>query len=122
MKIQKILIVDDEKLICDLFKSLFEDEGLEVCTAHNGCEAYSFLKENQVDFILSDIQMPVKDGVGLKNELNNSGNTTPFLFMTGFAHLSIQEAKKMGALGIIKKPFDIEEFKAFINFKSTSKY
>lgn len=114
MGIKKVLVVDDEELICDLCKSLFEDEGIEVKTAFSGKDAIEIVKGEEFDFILSDIRMPKGDGVQFKKELNELGNQTPFLFMTGFSDLTHDQAKELGALGILKKPFDFEELEEVI--------
>lgn len=109
MDVKKVLVVDDEELICELCKSLFEDEGIEVKTAFSGKDAIEIVKGEEFDFILSDIRMPKGDGVQFKKELNEMGNQTPFLFMTGFSDLTHDQAKELGAIGILKKPFDFEE-------------
>lgn len=114
MDIKKVLVVDDEELICDLCKSLFEDEGIEVKIAYSGKDAIDIIKNEEFDFILSDIRMPKGDGVQFKKELNEIGNKTPFLFMTGFSDLTFDQAKELGSLGILKKPFDFEELEEVI--------
>ena len=114
MEIKKVLVVDDEELICDLCQSLFEDEGIEVKTASNGKDAIELVKSEEFHFILSDIRMPKGDGVQFKKELNKIGNQTPFLFMTGFSDLSVEQAKELGAIGILKKPFDFDELQEVI--------
>ncbi|TNF31863.1 MAG: response regulator [Deltaproteobacteria bacterium] len=114
LNIKKVLVVDDEELICDLCKSLFEDEGIEVKIAYSGKDAIDIVKNEEFDFILSDIRMPKGDGVQFKKELNQLGIKTPFLFMTGFSDLTYEQAKELGALGILKKPFDFEELEEVI--------
>ena len=114
LDIKKVLVVDDEVLICDLCRSLFEDEGVEVKTAFSGKDAIDIIKAEEFDFILSDIRMPKGDGVQFKKELNELGDSTPFLFMTGFSDLTYDQARELGALGILKKPFDFEELEAII--------
>jgi FixJ family two-component response regulator len=58
--------------------------------------------------------MPKCDGIQFKKDLNKIGNQTPFLFMTGFSDLTHDQAKELGALRILKKPFDFEELEEVI--------
>lgn len=59
---KKIMIVDDEKKIVEVVKSMLESEGFEVITALSGGECLNKLKTERPDYILLDIEMPEIDG------------------------------------------------------------
>ena len=85
----KILIVDDERTILELFKYIFEDAGYEVEVATNGLQALEQLSKGLPDFIILDVSMPEMSGKEFVLELNKQAvkdprlNNIPFVVMTG---------------------------------------
>ena len=63
VKMVKILVVDDEKDVCDFVKSFFEERGFKVFTASNGKEALPIAESEAPLIILMDIRMPHMDGI-----------------------------------------------------------
>ena len=61
----KILVVDDEPLMCEIFSEILKRKGYDVLTAHDGQEALDLLKDEQVNLLLSDVIMPNVDGFEL---------------------------------------------------------
>ena len=62
MQKEKILVVDDEKNICDLLRMYLEKEGYAVVMAHNGVDAVSMFSSEKPDLVLLDIMLPQLDG------------------------------------------------------------
>ena len=60
---KKILIIDDEELILELLKKMLEEEGHQVNIAVNGEEGLEMFREDPADLVITDIVMPVKDGL-----------------------------------------------------------
>ena len=85
----KILIIDDEAAIRELFKFVFEDSGHEVLTANNGLQALEVLQGDTPDFMVLDVSMPEMTGTQFITELlRRAGqdarlSTIPFVVMTG---------------------------------------
>ena len=111
-----ILIVDDNPLICENMKTLLSDL-CDVIVAHNGQEALEIATENEIDLILSDVDMPVMDGIELCTQLQKDATTAciPFLFVSG----RVEEDDKLkglskGAIDYITKPFNQDELLAKI--------
>jgi len=75
----KVLIVDDEPAIRQLFQYVFEDEGYEVSTAGNGLEALQALAAGAMDLIILDVSMPEMDGREFMLELTRRAAKTPWL-------------------------------------------
>lgn len=85
----KILIVDDEQTIRELFKYVFEDAGHEVSLANNGREALAAVQDGLPDFMVLDVAMPEMSGKEFVLELKRLSaadralETIPFVVMTG---------------------------------------
>ena len=109
-----ILIVDDNPLICENMKSLLSDL-CSVVIAHNGQEALEIVANQEIDLILSDVDMPVMNGIEFCTQLqkDESAAHIPLLFVSG----RIEENDRLqglskGAIDYITKPFNQEELLA----------
>lgn len=107
---KKILYAEDEEDIRTIAKLSLEDIGgytLKICM--NGLEVIQTIKEFEPDLVLLDVMMPEMDGPTTLREIRkiNQFEKTPIIFMTARAQGSeIEEYIKMGAVGVIVKPFD----------------
>jgi CheY-like chemotaxis protein len=105
----KILIVDDDSFLRDMYKVKFESNGFSVVLVSNGTDALSKLREGlEPDVILLDIIMPTMDGLELLKELNNENliKNSVVVMLTNQAE-SEEEAMKLGAKGFIVKAMAI---------------
>jgi CheY-like chemotaxis protein len=107
----QVLVVDDEKHICDLFKRLLTLKGFDVTTTLEGIEAVAIAKKpTHFDVVLFDLRMPKMDGLEVIKNLKPLLPKAKFLLMTGYAEEAmIEETLKEGALFVLHKPFDINE-------------
>lgn len=113
---KRILIVDDEPDICELFSFEFEADGFETYTAGNAREAITLLEKQTVDAILSDIRMPGGTGIELLTWVRqNLPLSVVFVLMTGYSDISLDKAFQMGAHGIFHKPLKMDEVMVFID-------
>ncbi|MEW5814211.1 MAG: response regulator, partial [Spirochaetota bacterium] len=105
---KRILVVDDEKNMCEVLKLLLENDGYAVTTAADGREAIEKLNRGEViDLIISDLKMPGIDGMGILNFLKETGRDLPLVFITAYGSIeSAVEAMKKGASDFITKPFN----------------
>ena len=108
-KIQKksqILVVDDDVDI----RSILIDQ-LSVCNfnffeANNGKEALEIISKHEIDLVITDIKMPVMDGITLSTKINELDQFIPVIFVTAFADAdNILSALRSGAFEFISKPF-----------------
>ncbi len=110
-----ILVVDNEKNICDFLSILLEDEGYSVKTARNGIEAVKLLRLEDFDAILTDIQMPRSNGLDVLNAVTRERPNTPVIMMTAFASAETAvQAMKTGAFDYVTKPFKNEDIKLIL--------
>lgn len=104
---KKILIVDDEPGIVELLSLRFKAKGYEVFVAFDGSQCVTIAEEEVPDLILTDIRMPVMDGITAFEKIIKMDITKeiPFIFMTAYPNLQIQnQVASMGAKGFISKP------------------
>ena len=82
-----ILVVDDEISYRQLLLTFLKMQGFTVFTAADGLEALKQLSETQIDFIISDIYMPLMDGLKLHAKVREISDykTIPFLFISGYS-------------------------------------
>jgi len=98
--------VDDELATCEMVVDLLREEGVEAHSAGSVDEALEALRQGDFQAILSDIQMPVKDGFTLLSELRERGATIPVILMTSFGtEETAHEAVAAGAFDCLLKPF-----------------
>jgi YesN/AraC family two-component response regulator len=100
-----ILIVDDEPLLRDCLRDVLSAQRYIVLEASNGAEALMVVRTQTVDLILTDVDMPVKNGIEFLKEFRAINQTTPVIVMSGGHVLSIEELMRLGAAGFISKPF-----------------
>lgn len=106
----RILLVEDDERLQQLYQSVLERAGFLVFAVANGTEALKQLESTQVDVIITDIMMPVMDGYELLETLRSSHVETPMLIIT--AKADFEDKKKGFQLGTddyMTKPVDVNE-------------
>ena len=106
----KVLHVDDESNFLALTKRHLEQEGhFSVDTSTSAEEGIALLKEGEYDVVVADYQMPVMDGLKFLQKLRASGNTIPFIMLTGKGREDVaMKALNNGANHYLQKGKDIE--------------
>ena len=106
----RILIVEDDVELRQLFARVLEKNGYQVVTAENGAEALRILGLGYVDLIISDIMMPVMDGNALVRALRDDGVKTPVLMITAKSTLDdMREGFLSGTDDYMVKPVNVNE-------------
>ena len=110
-----ILIVDDEKNYPLVLSVVLEEEGYETLTANSGHDALEILKNSDVDLVLTDMKMPVMDGVELLEQIKAREPDLPVIMMTAYGTVErAVEAMQKGAYNYILKPFDNERLNIYV--------
>lgn len=100
-----LLIVDDEVDLSVNMKELLEDEAQDIFIANNGKEGLDILKTHKIDVVVSDVKMPVMDGLKMIQEARRIGLTMPFIFYTGHGSAELKRiARELGAMDLLTKP------------------
>jgi CheY-like chemotaxis protein len=100
-----ILVVDDEAMLLEIFSNWFKTRARKVFSAANGALAMKILEEQDVDLIITDVRMPVMDGVTLLKKIHGTTHQVPsVIFLSGFSDVDARDAYELGAEAFIEKP------------------
>ena len=110
MSIRKnILAVDDEPSMLRLLEISLKQAGYQPILARDGAEALQKIKDNQVDCVVSDLHMPIMNGLDLLKNMRELTDNLPFIMVTAQGEIKTAvEAMKLGASDYILRPFDLE--------------
>ena len=106
----RMLVVDDELIVRDSLKEIFEFEGFTVSAADSGQKALDLIQENSFSLMLLDIKMPGMEGTEVLKKAKDADPDLTVIMMTAYATVeSAVETLKVGAEEYIVKPFDDEK-------------
>lgn len=106
----KILIIDDDKNLNRGISSFLNSNNIETKSAFNGQAGFELLLKDSYDLVLSDLQLPILDGIGFLNKIIELKIDIPIIIMTAFASVETAvEALKIGAEDYLIKPLNLKE-------------
>ncbi|MFA6271807.1 MAG: response regulator [Patescibacteria group bacterium] len=97
---QKILLIEDDKMLLEMYTAKFTREGFEIATAENGSDGLKAARDTKPDMILLDIIMPKLDGFATLKEIRKDENIkdVPVILLTNLGQdQDIQKGKDLGA-------------------------
>ena len=104
---ETILIIEDEEDILNLIDSLLDSEGYTVLTAQNGREGLAKFHEHTPDLILTDVRMPVMDGIEVLREVKTKESDTEVIILTGHSdEATAIDCLRLGAYDYFRKPLE----------------
>lgn len=112
-----IVLVEDDRTICENTSEILEMEGYTVITAYNGKEGFQKIKTILPDLIICDILMPVMNGLDLLTNLGRHRDlkNIPLIFYSAKSEKKdIQQGMGLGAFDYIVKPSDLNDLLASI--------
>jgi two-component system response regulator AtoC len=116
MTAKRILIVDDEPKMQRILEIMLTHMGHTPLLASNGREALDTVQQGSVDMIISDLQMPVMNGLDLLKILREHSIDIPCIIITAYGTVETAvEAMKQGASDYIIRPFDVSDVELVIN-------
>lgn len=106
----KILVLDDDIDLAEGLAEILEMNGHDVTVVHNGIDAVDAFRENDFDVGFFDVKMPGMNGVESFLEIKKIKPDAKVFMMTGYSvEQLLQQALANGALGVMRKPFDVDE-------------
>jgi DNA-binding response OmpR family regulator len=96
----KVLLVEDDKMLADMYVTKFSKEGMEILKADDGAQGLEMAKQHKPDLILLDIIMPKLDGFAVLKELKKDPNMsdTHILLLTNLGQSEdVEKGKQLGA-------------------------
>ena len=110
MPSEKVLIVDDEKLVRWSLRQKCEEWGYHVLEADNGSAALRVAHNESPDLVLLDVRLPDASGIDLLEQLKKSGDARAVIMITADPQLEdVKTALKLGAYDFVGKPLDFDE-------------
>ena len=111
-----ILLVEDEEIIRLMFQQTFESWGFKVDVAENGKDALEMCHQKKYQIVVTDLNMPVMDGMELLKRLKSKWPNIEVMVITGYATIeSAIEAMKLGAYDFILKPVNFDHVQFTMN-------
>lgn len=111
----KALVIDDKKIIGDLFDFTLGYSGHDIRWVNNGQAALEMVKQEEFDIAFLDIVMPETDGVSVLEKIRAVSPSLPIVMMSGY---SVEDkrcrAKELGAITCLKKPFDMDDVRKIV--------
>lgn len=109
----KILVVDDETRIREIFRMWLEREGFEVFEAENGMEGMRVQKEHDVDMLICDLIMPVQEGIETITQFREEFPAICIIAISGGGKIGpdsyLTVAQHLGAWRVFKKPVEMQQ-------------
>lgn len=116
MKLNKILIVDDEQGIRSVLSDVLVDEGFEVVSVAQGRECLPLLEKDCFDLVVLDVWLPDVNGIDLLQDIKKLSPNLPVVIISGHANVdSSIKAVALGAYDFLEKPLSIEKMVNVIN-------
>ncbi len=114
----KVLIVDDNYLLAHVIGVILEEEGYEVRSAGNGQEGYSCYLHFRPEVVITDLNMPEKNGLDLMESIRRHDPHVKTIYMSGDPEMfwpRLEEEKTGYAANILQKPFSKGELMSLLN-------
>ena len=106
----RILLLEDDRILCDSLREFLELEGYTVDVAHRGPEVFDLTFTQKYDLYILDVNVPDINGFDVLSALKEAGDGTSAIYITALTDInSISKGFAIGAEDYIKKPFDPEE-------------
>ena len=119
----RLLIVEDEKQICDMVAKSLYAAGYEVDTCYDGKEALECILSENYDLIVLDLNLPGMDGMELLKELRKYNDETKVLILSARGQIADKvEGLDAGANDYMEKPFHLQELEARIRSLTRRKF
>jgi DNA-binding NtrC family response regulator len=114
-KIQSVMILDDEPIVCERLRSTLEKLNLDLETFTDPNEALKRFSEKKVDVLITDLKMKEIDGIEILKLVKKVSPETKVIIITGFATVEkAKEALKIGAYDFIAKPFRLSQLRDLV--------
>jgi two-component system OmpR family response regulator len=111
----RVLVVDDDREICDYMETFLSKDGLEVKTLSDPEKVSDEVKQGGYHLVVLDLMMPKVDGVQVLQQIRKVDSDVAVVIFTGYPSLeSAVQSMKLDAVDYLKKPFDPDEFREVV--------
>ncbi len=113
---KNILIIDDNEEMLKIFEQLLLDEGYRVSTADNGATGMILFMRQNYDLVITDLNMPKINGLGVIKRIKNITKVPIILMSTNYLPVEPDDAKLMGVNAVISKTIDDYNFCELVKY------
>jgi two-component system alkaline phosphatase synthesis response regulator PhoP len=110
MSKKKVLVIDDEDFIRELVKDFLEMEDIPCDSAENSEEGLDLINRNRYNLILLDRNLGKSKAEDIIEQIRKIDTDTPILLLTGDTDCNDEYLERVGAVGIVFKPFQVTDF------------
>ncbi len=112
----RVLVVDDDKAICEYMETFLSKDGFEVKTLNDPSQAPDEVKTGGYHLVVLDLMMPKMDGLSVLERIRKVDNDVAVVIFTGYPSLETAvQSMKLDAVDYLKKPFNPEEFRVVVD-------
>lgn len=115
---KRILIIDDDPSVSSIFEFILKQVGYDTLTANTKAKSLTYFKrKGQIHLVFLDAEIEKNSGITIFQEIQQLAPNTPVIMMAGKqpSGLELKKAYDSGAIGIVYKPFDIDEIVSILN-------
>lgn len=109
---KRILLVEDERDVRDMIRTMLDLDAHEVVEANNGAEAISLFSQSHFDLVMTDYKMPFITGMELAARIRQLAPSKPILLITGQDNRS---GSRNAVSAVLQKPFNFSTLRAAVN-------
>jgi response regulator RpfG family c-di-GMP phosphodiesterase len=107
---KQVLLIDDDAQVREVLRQIFQGAGFECRLAANGAEGLSLFRATRPDLIVTDLKMPIMDGIGVLTTIQEIDPDAAVMVLTGAPDVKTAiESLKLGAYDFIMKPVNVDE-------------
>lgn len=112
----RVLVVDDDKAICDYMETFLAKDGFDVSTLSDPSDAPEEVKQGGYHLVVLDLMMPKMDGVEVLKRIRKVDSDVAVVIFTGYPSLETAvQSMKLDAVDYLKKPFNPDEFREVVD-------
>jgi CheY-like chemotaxis protein len=115
----RILVVEDQRMTAEILRGSLESAGHVVELTDNGDRALALFRARPPDLVITDIVMPVLDGIELISAIRSGASNVPIIAISGGGHTGnfefLEMARKLGAKEVLRKPVSREQLLAAVD-------
>jgi DNA-binding NtrC family response regulator len=116
----RILVVDDEKDMCNILSKFVKEDGYQSDIAHKGKLALGKIKKKRYDLIILDYRLPDISGLEVLREISQLRPKLPVIMISAYGNEDVEEkANKLGVISFLDKPFDLSKLSTIMSILLT---
>ena len=115
-----VLVIDNDEMLVQAVAIRLGQLGCRCVVAHSGAQGLSAFDHDEIDLVVTDLNMPDGNGVDLARHIRR-GSDVPIIIITGFSQEYASRVSHIGRVTVIQKPFELEELLSLVELELSAK-